>query len=72
VAIHPDKHASLKEVAATLGISVEAARKIEIRALRKLRCALEAKGLTADDLMPEPGTDRDALDQCDDQDGMPE
>lgn len=62
----------VQEVAAALEISVEAARQIEIRALRKVRRALEDRGLSADDLLPDPSTDRDALDQHDDQDGSPE
>ena len=68
----PDREVTLDDVARELGISHECARQIEARALRKLRRALERRGVSADDLLPILSDDWGITDWCDGQDGVPE
>jgi predicted transcriptional regulator len=42
-----------EEIAEELGITRSAVRKIEQRAMRKVRKALKRKGMTLDDLIPD-------------------
>ena len=44
------RHATLDECAAALGVSREGARKIEVRALKKVRAWLERQGISRGDL----------------------
>ncbi|WP_412852371.1 sigma factor-like helix-turn-helix DNA-binding protein [Ectothiorhodospira shaposhnikovii] len=67
----PDREVTLDDVARELGISRECARQIEVRALRKLRRALERRGVSADDLLPTPCTAPGTPGWCAD-DGTPE
>lgn len=45
---------SLEDIARMTGLTKQGVQKIEQRALRKLRKALEKKGITVDDIYEEP------------------
>ena len=59
--IETEVMATYEEIAAEMGLTRSAVRKIEQRALRKLHMALEDKGLSFADLLPteEPFTRTD-------------
>ena len=50
--IETEVMASYEEIAQEMGLTKSAVRKIEHRALRKLRKALEERGMTFSDLLP--------------------